>query len=311
MKKRILAVLLSALILANITACNVAPENEMESALEGTEQECESNTTESALEESEEKEPSKDNPQLTLSEYQNLVGCYVTTESGENLENLMRKGAEQIKVVHEGYGSNVFHIKTLQNDTEYQTTIQLSEGVRTPDIYSGFTSEQNGYVIIFHMEGHAISPQDDIELACVLKTADGGKTWDKIEYNDFKVSNSREIISGACFFSENIGFFTARYTNTDHFEPRTYWTVNGGKTWKCMKRLDIPNMLAPFGKPANFASEISDVTVVNGIYTLTVRICHGYSVDLDIEGSIYIQYFSMDLEKWTLRKETDPKAETV
>ena len=315
MKKRILAVLLSALILVNVTACNVAPEHEIESTVEETEQERESNTTGLAPVESEEKPPSKNNPPLTLSEYQSLVECYVTTESGKNLKNLMRKGAEQITVSHEGDGSNVFHIKTVQNDTEYQTTIQLSEGVRTPDIYSGFTSEQNGYVMIFHMEDYSISPMDDIELACVLKTADGGKTWNKTEYNDFRVSNGREYISAACFFTEKVGFFTSRYTNTDHFGPRTYWTVDGGQTWTSMPRLDIPNMLKPFGLPANFASEISDVTVVDGLYTLTVRICHGYTLDFDMEDNgeryidIYIQYFSTDLENWTLRKETTAEAE--
>ena len=38
MKKRILAVLLSTLILANITACNTAPKNELESTVEKTEE---------------------------------------------------------------------------------------------------------------------------------------------------------------------------------------------------------------------------------------------------------------------------------
>ncbi|MBE6628230.1 MAG: hypothetical protein E7629_04815 [Ruminococcaceae bacterium] len=318
MKKRILAVLLSALILANVTACNVAPENELESTSESieiedqtintTEQEHDSTTeTTNTPQATEEDPPLESTPKLTLSEYQKLVGCYVTTESGKNLENLMRKRAEQIKVSHEGYGSNVFHIQTVHNDTEYQTTIQLSEGVRTPDIYCGFIGKQNGYVMIFHMEDYSVSPMDDIELACVLKTADGGKTWDKIEYNDFRVSNGREYISAACFFTEKVGFFTARYTNTDHFGPRTYWTVDGGQTWTSMPRLDIPNMLKPFGLPADFASEISDVTTIEGVYTLTVRICYGYSLNFDIGNYIplYIQYASTDLENWELVKQQE------
>ena len=47
--------LLSALILANITACNVAPENEIESTVDGTQQARESNTTDFTLEESKER----------------------------------------------------------------------------------------------------------------------------------------------------------------------------------------------------------------------------------------------------------------
>lgn len=238
---------------------------------------------------------------ITLSEYQELVGCYVTTKSSENLKYLMTKDEEKIKVEHDTYDATFFYITTFQDGTECKTSISLSEGIRMPDIYCGFTSEQNGYVIIFNMEGYAVSPMDDIELACVLRTADGGKTWDKTEYSDFGVSNSREYISAACFFTENIGFFTARYTNTDHFGPRTYWTVNGGETWTSMPRLDIPNMLAPFGIGGDFSSEISDISVVDGTYTITVRICHGYSVMIDEETiyDIYIQYSSTDLVNWS------------
>lgn len=314
MKKRMLTMILSALLVANISACNYISNDSQKEATElsinksnntdnlytdGTQSE--SNRNEEPFLNTENNQAQKGN-EMMLSEYQQLVGCYVTTESSNHIQQLMAKDELKIIVEHNGYGSNLFYITTFQDGVEYKTDISLSEGIRTPDIYYGFTSEQNGYVIIFHMEGVSISPMDDIELACVLKTADGGKTWDKVEYNDFRVANSREYILAACFFTENVGFFTARYCNTDHFGPRTYWTVDGGKTWTCMPRLDIPNVLAPFGISKDFSSEISDVTVVAGVYLVTVRICHGYSCTVDGKDSIYIQFSSTDLENWTLIK---------
>lgn len=320
MKKRILAMILSALLTANISACVQVSNNDIEHSVEKNTSEFtdthsieepnqnnNSNKFENTSDTDQKKENNqtvKNNPNLSLSEYQEKLGCYVTTESSDNVKQLMSKDQAKINVEHEDYGSNIFYITTLQENTEHKTTISLSKGVRVSDIYCGFTSEQNGYVMIFHLEGHSVSPMDDIELACILQTADGGKTWDKNEYSDFRVSNGREYISAACFFTENVGFFTARYTNTDHFGPRTYWTVDGGKTWNKMPRLPVPNALEPFGlKGADFSTEISDVEFVNGMYLLTVRICQGYSVKIDQkQQGIYIQYSSIDLVDWTLVK---------
>ena len=212
MKKRLLAVILSACMVVNISACNYVSNDNVQ-ANDNVQEE--TTTENSGTKDSSTNDAQNNNAsnKITLSEYQELVGCYVTTKSSENLKYLITKDEEKIKVEHDAYDATLFYITTFQDGTECKTSISLSEGIRTPDIYCGFTSEQNGQVIIFNMEGYAVSPLDDIKLACVLRTADGGKTWDKTEYSDFAVSNSREYISAACFFTENIGFFTARYTN--------------------------------------------------------------------------------------------------
>jgi len=250
----------------------------------------------------------------TMDELQAYFGCYFTTECSNNLcfsyyndrgwshEVLMEKDRDKIKVEHEAYGSGVFHITTFADGAEYKTTITLSEGVRMSNVYSGFISDLSGYVFIFHLEDYSISPMDDIQLACVLKTSDGGKTWDKTEFHDFKVESGREYITGACFFTEDIGFFTARYTESDHFGRRTYWTLDGGKTWKNMSRLYVPNILEAFGIDDDISSEVTDVTFADGVYTVLLRICHGHSLELNGErlGEVYIQYTSTDLVNWTL-----------
>lgn len=300
MKKKIIEMILAALLVANISACNYAPKKDIREVIDGTSFEIDDKNTLDI----EKPEAAASKKEQLENEHQEMVRCYVKTESTENLKYLMEKDKDKIKVEHENYGSNTFYITTFGDNSEYQTIITLSEEIRTSDIYAGFSSDQHGYVMFFHMEGHSVSPMDDIELACILKTADGGKTWDKTEYNDFKVSNSREYISAACFFTDDVGFFTARYTNTDHFAPRTYWTVDGGKTWTQMPKMDIPNVLDLLGiQEADFSTEISDVTVAGDVYTITVHICHGYSLEIDGKQTdgIYIQYQSKDLINWTLK----------
>lgn len=230
--------------------------------------------------------------------YSKLVGCRVTSESSENLKQFLYEGASKIKVEQEDRGSSVFHVTT----SGHRTTISLSDGIPEPEIFCGFTSNQSGYVMIFRTDGCSISRMNDIELACILRTADGGVTWSKTEYKDFRVSNSREYISAACFFTENVGFFTARYTDTDHFGPRTYWTTDGGETWFRMPRLEMPDLFLPVGIKEDFSSEISDVTLLGGVYTITVRICYGFSFVFEGETmeKLYIQYTTENLTDWTL-----------
>ena len=311
--KRILSLLLTtALLAAPLTACDTT-DDEIDSTEETTEGTTEETTTEadtnSTFENESSTAPQDDTPtrNITLSELREKLGCYVTTTNKETIKKLMKKDADKIRVEHEGRSSNIFHITTFQNGTEYKTTISLSEGIRTPDIYYGFTNEQNGYVIIFHLEDYAISPMDDIELACLLKTTDGGKTWETTEYQDFRVTNSRQYITAAYFFTEEVGFFTARYHSTDHFELRTLWTVDGGKTWSRMPLLPKPNMMAPFGfkgDQAHFATEVVDAELIDGVYVLTVEICSGssYAIDGNKYSQMYIQFSSTDLENWTLVK---------
>ena len=343
MKKRILAMLLVALLAVNMGSCNREPsettqekesistqdttdevtgdtpntigENENNSQSPETETTT-PNTTQTSAEVEQPDQPKTLDKNSTMEDLQAYFGCYFTTECSNNLcfsyyndrgwshEVLMEKDRDKIKVEHEAYGSGVFHITTFADGAEYKTTITLSEGVRMSNVYSGFISDLSGYVFIFHLEDYSISPMDDIQLACVLKTSDGGKTWDKTEYHDFDVAISREYITSACFFTENIGFFTARYTLTDHFGPRTYWTLDGGKTWSRMSRLYVPNILDAFGIKSynDISSEVTDVTFADGVYTILVRICHGHSLELNGErlGRVYIQYTSTDLVNWTL-----------
>ena len=317
MLKKILSILLTVLMMASISACRNTPQNDVEGRTEEAAKQTVAHTAADDAEQTgaphsesipEEEQPiyNSNNNDMTkdmpLAELREKLGFYVDKVSGDNLERLMTKDENRIKVEHEGYSSCIFHITTIQDGTEYKTTVFLSEGVRVPDIYCGFTSEQSGYVMIFHMQGYSISPMDDIELACTLKTNDGGKTWKLIEYPSPPTVNGRDYIHAACFFTEDVGFFTGRYCDDEQIWTRTYWTVDGGETWSPMPSFPLPDVFEPYGKKGmGYATEISDAELRDGGYLITVRICQGFSFTVDGgNGALYIQFYSTDLKDWTL-----------
>ena len=327
MKKRIFAILLSALLVANLGACNqaaenvtVAPENATtdqtpnESVTENdpsTDDEKKDSNDHENTDTSKENDTQNNNqdnkdqpPNISLEELQKQADCYITLKLVSYLDYFQSKNQVfgEINCKQVENTPNVFHITTVKNNTEYKATITLSNNININAIHDGFISEEIGYIFIFSGPTMGRAVDEYIRLACLLKTNDGGKTWSQTEYQDFVITNHRQHITDACFFTEQVGFFTARYYNTDQFEGRTFWTTDGGKTWERMSLLPKPDIMAALGLPGRyFATELSDVKYLNGTYLITVRFCIGESYLIDgYQHTICIQYSSTDLKNWTL-----------
>ena len=324
-KKRILITLLATLLTANIAACNDLPEEKSEqvtgnNAFAGLVTSETSGVFDQQTEAGEENDFSE-NPgvsdqqpedgtwgwysEISLKELQTRLGCYATNQCGNDLDQFLRgRDYGEIRVRHEAYLSNIFHITVTRGETEYVTTIALSKEYQEPEVYRGFIDENNGYIIIFNMEGYSISPLAPIELRCVLKTKDGGKTWNVTEYENPLTVDSRDYITNACFFTEQIGFCTARYCIAENFADRTFWTFDGGETWARMSsisQIPFPDIMGALHVKENyFATEVVDLKIVGDVYLLTVRVCQGYLFLFDGESTLYIQYESTDLKNWDL-----------
>ena len=112
MKKASSIFLLFMLLLFMITACyqpnNLTQENTLEETNENS-----ASTDDKAIENTANAEQKTTDEDVFWVEYQEKVGCYVTTESSQNLKDYMYKGESQIIVSHEKYGSNTFYITTL------------------------------------------------------------------------------------------------------------------------------------------------------------------------------------------------------
>ena len=246
---------------------------------------------------------SPDTPKISITELSEKLNCAFMNKCGNNLERYQKSNSEKIYAYQEKENSNVFHVISKHGDTEYKSTVTLSDNYKIAETYSGFTSELEGYVIIINVAGYAVSPMDAIELKCVLKTHDGGVTWEAYEYDAPMLIGSREYVSNACFITDKIGFCTARYYYTDDFSGRTFWTLDGGKNWFSMSTassIEFPDLSSALGQQFEYGTEIKNLEIKGGACILTVRICHGYSYQFDDRQTLYIQYASKDLVNWTL-----------
>ena len=240
---------------------------------------------------------------VSISEISNKLNCKFLNQCGNNLERYQKSNRQRISAYQEKENSNVFHITAQHGETEYKSVLTLSSNYKIAETYSGFTSELEGYVIIINVTDYAISPTDAIELKCVLKTHDGGKTWEAYEYDSPMLIGSREYVSDACFITDKIGFCTARYYYTDDFSGRTFWTLDGGANWFSMataSTIEFPDLSSALDRQIEYGTEIENLEIKDGACILTVRICQGYSYKFDGESTLYIQYSSKDLVNWTL-----------
>ena len=312
MKKRIIALLLSALLLASATACNKVPETNDESTLEDT------NTTESTVEETEEETTEGETNTETKytiacnGAYRNSNVKYAITEEGklilyigdwnesfivpnENMYFVFETLFASSVVIGENRGALIYN--DFSRPTKPIKVIQFTKGNQKVTIenlnfetletsenhyafkYCSFIDEQTGYLFLFN-EVNA-----RYELTKMLKTTNGGKTW--IE-QPVEVTPSiwwREDIICAKMVDENVGIISGGYWANDYdFCQRTFLTTNGGRNWECISTLPKINIL--------FSPEVIDFTKYEGSYVLTVR--HITSEN----GYEYAKYQSSDLNIW-------------
>ncbi len=347
MKKRIFALLLSALLLTNATACHPVREPEGADPLEtittgSTENErfeddairdSEEATVESTDAEGEPPENGALNPnpptgnapqppaytEISLQELQDkLDDAYVTTECRDELSNIISPYKRpSIQIRQDPAQSNVFYITSDPGYKDYSVTVTLSHSYEMADLHYNYVDYdlEVGYIMIFNMDMNAKGapenfkePLDQIQLRALLKTTDGGQSWNVTEYEDPPTLNSRELIFLSGFITEQIGFFSAGYVNgrdcTKRFSDRTFWTLDGGETWFRMSDQDqiiFPDIMRALGKEnQDYGTELSDIRKVGDIYLLTVRVCHDQAYRFDGKSNLYIQYYSTDLKNWEL-----------
>ncbi len=110
--------------------------------------------------------------------------------------------------------------------------------------YINFIDENNGFILLVQYEnnlelGFDGYPKQNIEL---LKTNDGGKTWEKCIVFDkdkfYRTSGANGIVTNkikAIYFTdEKTGFMKTEYLN------KIFKTNNGGKTW-CLHEINVVN----------------------------------------------------------------------
>ena len=315
MKKRIFAILLSALLMASATACNQVPdnipENETESTTEGTvgnTNEIEEGTSENA--------PGESEQWYTIAcngVYHNLNVKYSINQDNEFILHIedwdeykqiscinhpeitsndpvfsIALNDEFALLFFKPYGQTTLPLQVIRliKGTEEAVVNQISidEAIYLNDLYCNFISNQVGYLFVFE-EGAGGFPSGHTQLNSILKTNDGGNTWNSLAIEHFPLINLKNRICFSKMLNENIGIVSGRYWADDYdFCERTLLTIDGGLHW--VNIAEMPQMYS-LCQP-----EVTEFVQDGESYILTVR--HKIS-ETDYE---YAKYKSLDMNAW-------------
>lgn len=314
MKKRILAMLLSALLVMNISACVYAPENEIDETIEDTtfpESTAEGSKITTESEENADIKPPRKSPEFFNGVQGNSNATYTFNQNGEfsvyisdwdedhlvtslsDMEIVAAKyriaaigvNNEHAFLVLNRYYENKITVVSFEKGATSETVVNLDADEAVYKIAGSFISENIGYLFAFK-EKSGYHARGDSKLSSLFKTEDGGNTWNPINVQRVPSISLSEDIIFAKMADEYVGVISGRYWADDYnFCQRTLLTTNGGRTWGYISTLPKINSL--------YSPEIIDFTKCEEYYVLTVR--HIIS-----ENSYeYAKYKSLDLNVWT------------
>ena len=318
MKKKLLAMLLSALMVANISACRYAPENEIDGTFENID------TTESNFEEAEKATESEENadikpprksPDFFNGVWNNFNATYTFNQNGEFSvyiadwdENHLFTSFADVDIAAAKYCTAAISVNnkraflileqfykpkitvvSFERGSQNETVLEFDVDETTYEegyVFSGnFINENTGYIFVFKEVPEGA--RGSSKLSNFFKTKDGGKTWDSINIQHVPSIGLQNHIRFAKMISEDIGMISGGIFAADYdFCERTLLTTDGGLNWV---HVNIPEL--PQEDDLHWA-EVADFSLVDENYVLTIR----YET-LETEYS-YAKYKLIDQNTW-------------
>ncbi|AGK52364.1 WD40/YVTN/BNR-like repeat-containing protein [Bacillus sp. 1NLA3E] len=125
------------------------------------------------------------------------------------------------KAFENGGDTTIKILKSIDKGKTWDTTSVLSPFPSARLRLLGFTSEQNGYLIL---SGDRTMSS---EANAILKTNDGGKTW----VNAGTVQNNYRLVTSGGFINNTLGFISFGTLNEmdQPGRPSLYRTIDGGE----------------------------------------------------------------------------------
>ena len=158
--------------------------------------------------------------------------------------------------------------------------------IDVPEVHAAYytyhpVTEKIGYLMVFGIRDNGSGTE---YLAQVLKTTDGGLTWEQIDKSGFPTGGtSHDPINYSTFLTEDFGVIAFLCNFDTDLARHVYYTTDGGKTWENMTGLDnLP-------RDPEEAWNLRNITLENGVYTITIR-AQGYDQ--------FLYFTSTDLENW-------------
>ena len=315
MKKRILAMLLSALLVMNISACVYAPENEIDETNEDTtfpESIAEESkiTTESGK--SADIKPPRKSPDSFNGVWGNSNATYTFNQNDEFYvyiadwdENHLFTSFADVDIAAAKYRTSAISVNneraflilgqfyepkitvvSFERGSQSETVVNLDIGEDVYKISGNFINENTGYIFVFTevVGGHS---RGSSKLSNFFKTEDGGNTWQSIKVQNIPLLNLRNYIVYAKMISEDVGLISGGIGPADYdFCERTLLTTDGGLNWI---NVNIPEL--PENDGLHWAL-VTDFTQVDKSYILTIQ----YETP---EGNYdYAKYKLLDADTW-------------
>lgn len=246
---------------------------------------------------------------LSVRQLREQLSCFVTTECEDSQSQMY---SNRLEIQKNAGKSNVYLIKASNGLQTFETEIVLSKACQYAEYFRGFLSPDTGYLMIFSIDGgkgcYDDAKMPSCELLGVLWTTDQGLTWSVTEYDTPPAFYEYEYVSSAKFLTEQIGYFSAyawgETTCRESFVDRTFWTLDGGKSWQPMAdvyEIDIPDVKGALGvKGKYFATDLYQIKQFGSFYLLSVAILHKDAIRYDGKTTLYLQYYSADLQSWEL-----------
>ncbi len=156
------------------------------------------------------------------------------------------------------------------------------------DLYCNFLNAQTGFLFVFE-EYTPIMHASGTEALLLFRTDDGGVTWNAVPCDEPFFLSMKDSAIFAKFVNETVGIVSGRFWVSDFMEQRTYLTLDGGRSWEKLSPLPYLDYEGGHG------SQIIDLELDNGIYTMTVRIFLYESGEEE-----RVTFTSADMQTWKL-----------
>ena len=314
MKKRILAILLIAVIAVNICGCNYAPDNGNRNPLDN------------------ELNGGTSNPDETVRDVPGIGQLELFPFCNFKTASIWRDQKGEFYIYINGWGayrqlrglSSYHYLYFSPYSYESDNSIVVNGDVATVSIINQNGKYDEPTIITYHfnksndlVQLHAVPLNIKASLEydaffvnmhsadhgyyfllpspsshygsdwplIMFETTDGGKSWVQIATNTFYASARCEEIFK--FISPQVGIISFRDLGGCEVWERTYLTVDGGLTWTQMSEL-------PHGDMVEWYSDVIDLEYLedHGYYRLTVKAMN-YS-------TFQVQLCSKDLINWSL-----------
>lgn len=184
------------------------------------------------------------------------------------------------------YDENKITVVNFEKGSTSETVVNLDVDEDVFEVCGNFINENIGYLFTFKevLEGHS---RGGSKLSNLLKTEDGGKTWDSINIQNVPSISLQNHIMFAKMISEDVGLISGNIFGADYdFCERTLLTTDGGLNWV---HVNIPEL--PQDDDLLWA-KVADFTQVDESYILTIR----YETS---EGNYdYAKYRLQDSNTW-------------